>query len=37
MIGIEQFRKIKECKDLGLSRLGTAKRLGLNEKTVYRW
>ncbi len=37
MLGIEQFKKIKEYKELGLSRLKVSEKLDLAYKTVSNW
>ena len=37
MLGLQQFRKLKEYKELGLSRLKVSEKLNLSYKTVCNW
>jgi transposase len=37
MLGLQQFRKLQEYKELGLSRLKVAEKLNLSYKTVCNW
>ena len=37
MIGIEQYQKIQEYKELGLSQTKTAKALGITYTTVSKY
>ena len=37
MLGLQQFRKLQEYKELGLSRLKVSEKLNLSYKTVCNW
>lgn len=37
MLGIEQFKKLQELKELGLSKLKVSEKLNLSYKTVCNW
>lgn len=37
MLGKEQFMKLQELKELGISKLKISERLGLSYKTVCNW
>ncbi len=37
MLGIEQFKKLQELKELGLSKLKVSEKLNLSYKTVWNW
>ena len=37
MLGLLQFRKLQEYKELGLSRLKVSEKLNLSYKTVCNW
>lgn len=37
MFGIEQFKKLQELKELGLSKLKVSEKLNLSYKTVCNW
>ena len=37
MLGIEQYRKLQELKELGVSKLKVSKKLNLSYKTVCNW
>lgn len=37
MLGIEQYRKLQELKELGVSKLKVSEKLNLSYKTVCNW
>ena len=37
MLGLQQFKKLQEYKELGLSKLKVAEKLNLSYKTVWNW
>lgn len=37
MLGIEQFKKLQEFKELALSKLKVSEKLNLSYKTVWNW
>lgn len=37
MLGIEQFKKLQELKELGISKLKVSEKLNLSYKTVWNW
>lgn len=37
MLGIEQYRKLQELKELGVSKLNVSEKLNLSYKTVSNW
>lgn len=37
MLGIEQFKKLQELKELGVSKLKVSEKLNLSYKTVCNW
>ena len=37
MLGIQQYKKLQELKELGLSKLKVSEKLNLSYKTVWNW